>query len=403
MSTLRKIATLAWLNLLEVVKDRTGLITLIVMPLMLTFLFGTMLGGGERRVVVAFADLDGSTQSREVVSALDARSYDVRRVGEETARLMATSGEAAASVIVPHSFAENVLGGVDVSVTVVKDPRSTSALAVVEAVRGRVQRIAANAKTIRIVQSAFGDAGRATGLPQAVPAPDAVYSYADRLWSPDPPLSVREVTVTSSKVRGSTTQAVGFQQYSLGFTLMFMMFMGLGSAGGFLDEREHGTLARLLTTPTSKATLVAGKLVGIYVTVIFEAAVMVGCGALLFHVPWGDDPAGVALIIASFALATTGLGVMASTLVRTRGQMSAITAVSATALSMLGGAYWPLDIVNPTMRTIALMTPTGWAMTGLTDIVVRYQGFERAVLPSLVLCGMAVAFLAVGVSRLKLE
>jgi ABC-2 type transport system permease protein len=70
---------------------------------------------------------------------------------------------------------------------------------------------------------------------------------------------------------------------------------------------------------------------------------------------------------------------------------------------MLGGAYWPLDIVNPTMRLIANLTPVGWAMQGLTDIVVRSQGTTQALLPSLVLAGMATLFLVVGVSRLKLE
>jgi hypothetical protein len=55
------------------------------------------------------------------------------------------------------------------------------------------------------------------------------------------------------------------------------------------------------------------------------------------------------------------------------------------------------------MRTIALLTPTGWAMTGLTNIVVRSQGPVQAVLPSSVLLGMAALFLAVGISRLRLE
>lgn len=70
---------------------------------------------------------------------------------------------------------------------------------------------------------------------------------------------------------------------------------------------------------------------------------------------------------------------------------------------MLGGAYWPLDIVSPAMRTVAMMTSTGWAMTGLTDVVVRYQGAAQAILPSAVLLGMAAVFLGVGIFRLKLE
>jgi ABC-2 type transport system permease protein len=403
VSTLRKIANIAWLNLLQLVKDRAGLVTLIAIPLMLTFLFGTMLGGAESKVPVAVADLDRTAYSRQIVSGLDPASYRISDVSESEARAMTSSGEVAAAIIIGKGLGGDVLGGTDTTVTVVEDPRSTSALAVAEAVRGGVQRVAANAEVIRIVQGAFRDASTMTGVQQAPPAPSDVFAYADRLWSPQPPLSVNAVSVTASKVRGTATEAVGFQQYSLGFTLMFMLFMGIGAAGGFLDEREQGTLSRLLTTPTSKVVLVGGKVAGIYITVALEAAIMIGAGVAIFHVPWGDDPVGVVMIIGAYALAATGLGVMASSLVRTRGQLSAITAVGATALAMLGGCYWPLDIVNPTMRTIAYMTPTGWAMTGLTDVVVRFQGTAHAVVPTLVLVGFAAVFLGVGVARLKLE
>ncbi|HEY5506997.1 MAG TPA: ABC transporter permease [Coriobacteriia bacterium] len=403
MKTLRRIADLAWLNILQVTKDRAGLLTLIGMPLMLTAVFGTVLGGGEHRITVALADADRSAISAQVAEVLDARSYTVVKVGEEQARAMASSGEAVAAVVIPVGFAADVLGGVDTTVTVVKDPRSTSTIAVVQALSGRVQRIAANAETIRIVQRAYQDAAAQTGALVTAPTPQDVYAYADKIWSPTPPLSVDETTVARSKVRGNSDQAMGFQQYSLGFTLMFMLFMGLGSAGGFLDEREQGTLSRLLTTPTSKAVLVIGKVVGIYATVILQAAIMIGFGVLVFHVPWGDDPLGVIMIISTFGLAATGLGIMISALARTRGQVSAITAVGAVSMAMLGGAYWPLDIVGPVMRTLAMLTPVGWAMVGLTDVVVRAQGPARAVLPSAVLLGMATVFLAIGVSRLKME
>ena len=403
MNSLRKIGVLAWLNLLQVLKDRTGLFTLVAVPLMLTLLFGTVMGGGEHRIAVAVADLDRTPISAQVAEALDPGSYAIQTVGEEQARAMASSGEVAAGVVIPSGFEADVLGGVDITVTVVEDPRSSSTIAVVQALRGRVQRIAANAETIQIVQKAFQDASAQTGAVYTAPPARDVFAYADGIWSPTPPLSVEETSVTRSKVRGSANQAMGFQQYSLGFTLMFMLFMGLGAAGGFLDEREQGTLSRLLATPTSRTVLVIGKVAGIFATVILQAAIMIGFGVFLFHVPWGDDPLGVIMIITSFALATTGLGIMVSALARTRGQVSAITAVGATSMAMLGGAYWPLDIVSPAMRVMALFTPVGWAMTGLTDIVVRSQGAGQAILPSSVLLGMAAVFLAVGVSRLKME
>lgn len=149
--------------------------------------------------------------------------------------------------------------------------------------------------------------------------------------------------------------------------------------------------------------LVIGKVAGIYATVMLQAAIMIGFGVFLFHVPWGDDPLAVIMIISTFGLAATGLCIMISALAHARGQVSALTAVGATALAMLGGAYWPLDIVSPIMRTVALLTPVGWAMTGLIDVVVRAQGVGQAVLPSAVLLGMSAVFLGIGVSQLKWE
>ncbi len=399
---MNKIVTIAGLNLRQLTKDRAGFATLLAIPIMLTLLFGTVLGGGERKVPVAIADLDGTVYSREVAGALDPASYTTVAVDEAGAREMVSNESALAAIIIRKGFGDDVVAGNDTTLTVLEDPRSTASLAVAEAVRGRVQRVAANSETIRVVKSAFQQASSLAGQPLGPPSPRDVYTYADKLWTP-PPLSVAEVSVTPSKTRGSGTQAAGFQQYSLGFTLMFMLFMALSSAGGFLDEREQGTLSRLLTTPTNRVVLVAGKVVGILATVALEATIMIGFGVLVFHVPWGDDPIGVVMIVGSFSLAATGLGVMASTLVRTRGQLSAVSAVSATALAMLGGCYWPLDIVSPAMRTIAYLTPTGWAMSGLTDVVVRYQGTQHAIAPSLILIGFATVFLGVGMTRLKLE
>jgi ABC-2 type transport system permease protein len=398
---MRKIATLAWLNLEQVFKDRAGLFTLVALPLMLTMLFGTVMGGGERKSNIAVADLDRTEISAEIVAAFDPAVYSIHRVDEETARAMAASGEAVAGIVIPKGFSDDVLGGVDTTLTMYKDPRSTSVIAAQQVLTGRAERVAANALTSKCIQQALAGAS-AGGAAYSAPSSD-LFRYADDMWEPQPPVFLRTLSVSRTKVRASTEQPMGFSQYSLGFTLMFMLFMAMGSAGGFLDEREQGTLARLLTTPTTKVQLVLGKVAGIYATVIFQASVMIVFGVALFHVPWGDDPLGVAMIISSFGLAATGLGVMISSLARTRGQVSALTAVGATAMSMLGGAYWPLDIVSPVMRTIALFTPVGWAMTGLTNVVVRSQGAAQAVMPALALLGMAALFLGIGVSRLRLE
>jgi hypothetical protein len=76
-----KIATLAWLDFLRLLRDRTQFGVMLVLPLMLTFLFGTMMGGGERKVAVAVFDPDGTSYSKEIVAGLPERSYAGQRGG----------------------------------------------------------------------------------------------------------------------------------------------------------------------------------------------------------------------------------------------------------------------------------------------------------------------------------
>jgi hypothetical protein len=55
------------------------------------------------------------------------------------------------------------------------------------------------------------------------------------------------------------------------------------------------------------------------------------------------------------------------------------------------------------MQTIAKLTPTGWAIIGLTDVVARNQGLGAATVPTLVLLGFAAVTLGIGVKMLKFE
>lgn len=236
-------------------------------------------------------------------------------------------------------------------------------------------------------------------------APDfrTLYSEADRFWSPDPPVELTTRVMSASATRASEMKATPNTQYSLGFTVFFVMMVALSSAGGILEEREMGTLRRLLATPASRAQVILGKVLGVAAIASFEATILVGFGALVFGVPWGNAPLAVVLVLGSLVLAATGLGIMLSALMKTRSQLSALVPVLSTAMAMLGGCYWPLDITPPVMQQVARFTPTGWAMIGLKNTVGRGMGVEAVMAPVGVLLAMAVVFFIVGLSRLRLE
>jgi ABC-2 type transport system permease protein len=109
------------------------------------------------------------------------------------------------------------------------------------------------------------------------------------------------------------------------------------------------------------------------------------------------------MVLGAYVLAGTGLAIFVTAVVRTRDQLGGLSPLVATGLAMLGGCLWPIEILSPFMRTIAQLTPTGWAVIGLTDIVARNQGIGAALLPTAVLLGFAAVSLGAGIKLLKFE
>jgi len=438
---MKKIINLAWLNILQILRNKGELLGILILPVLLTFIFSVVFGNGaeESKVPVIFVDEAKTEYSRQVYEQLEeVDSFSVKEDTRADAKELLTEGKVDAVVIAPDDLDSDILAGTGASIKVLKNPGSTRMLSVVEVVNGIAGRMAANAKTSQIIQEVVGEArsefesnllpfmpGQEISLPQVPvkdfpeeikaelsktfpylqvdPGSEDLYWAADEKWEPEPPVSVEVEEVIPSEVRGESVVATGYLQFSLGFTVMFIMFIVLNGAGGILDERETGTLSRLLTTPTPKVQLLMGKIVAVFLTGALEAVILIGFGALVFDVPWGRNPLSLIIIVGTYLLAVTGLAVFLSAMMRTRGQLSAIGPVIAVALAMIGGCFWPIEIVSPFMRRLADFTPTGWAMYGLVDIVARNQGISEIVVPSLMLLGFAVLFFGLGVKFLKFE
>ncbi len=397
---MRRMLSMLKVQVLQTLRDRGELVSILVLPIALTWVFGVAFGSDiyTQPVVVEWIQGDSGTYAEEIRSIASAEaSIDIQDATEAEASDKLDSGEAGVAVRIPEGFSDDLEAGKPVSIEIIVPPDSQSGQAAAEIVQGAIARVSANAEAARVAWDAMVQVAAysptivdlQTGQPRPIPQPDialpaerfgAFYETADSYWKPDPPVAVTGVQVVESVERGDAVMAASNVQYSIGFSLMFVMFVSFGSAQGILEEREQGTLRRLLVTPTSKPVILGGKSLGIVGVGAIEALILVGLGAVAFGVPWGSEPLAVLMLVGSYVLAAGGLALLVTAIVRTRSQLSAAGPVIATALAMLGGCYWPIEITSPTMQTIAKFTPTGWGMAGLLDVVARNQGFEAAVL-----------------------
>lgn len=89
-------------------------------------------------------------------------------------------------------------------------------------------------------------------------------------------------------------------------------------------------------------------------------------------------------------------------MVKTTAQLAALTLILVVTTSMLGGCFWPLEVVtSEVLLAIARLVPQSWAMAALNDLVVR-EAALTAVLPAVgVLLLMGTLFSGIGLKLMK--
>ncbi|MFZ4520448.1 MAG: ABC transporter permease [Bacteroidales bacterium] len=161
------------------------------------------------------------------------------------------------------------------------------------------------------------------------------------------------------------------------WTIFAMFFIVIPLTQSLIQEREGGGLFRLLTMPVHYMTLLMGK-VGVYLVVCLTqtvAMLLAGIFILpLFGLPMlvlGNDFLGLFVMTLVVALASVGYGLMIGTIAKTHQQAASFGSISVIILAAVGGLWVPIYLMPPFMRSVAMLSPLNWAITGYYSIFLR--------------------------------
>jgi ABC-2 type transport system permease protein len=165
---------------------------------------------------------------------------------------------------------------------------------------------------------------------------------------------------------------LGFAYTAPANLVLFVMINGFVSALGILRLRETGISRRLLAAPRRTWELFAMLAVGPAQQMIAQALFLILSARLFFGVHWGN-PFGLILVTAALTCLGVSIVLFMGTVFRTAQEATSLGPWIGVFLGMLGGCMWPLEIVPPFMKTLALLSPAAWAMDAYLGLI-----FERA-------------------------
>ncbi|MBN2147235.1 MAG: ABC transporter permease [Anaerolineales bacterium] len=389
---MKKILSICWKDLILVLNDRAALIFMLLAPFLLTLGMGLVTGSfssnrqtdtGIEEIPVILVNLDSndgqeSGQMGQVIvdvflSEDMATLFDPTVMDDQAAaRRDVENGQAAAAVFIPAGFTESIFPegasqAFDQSAPQVEVYANPGAPISASIVQSLVVQVVSQIETARVSGAMTIYQLVASGRLSMDEIEAFVPQMAERLAA-----SQEGASATGALIRlepmgeegGEEDEDVNYMAYiAPGMSALFLMYTVTQGSRSILAERDMGTLPRMLCTPTTSLQVLGGKLLAIFVTGLLQMLILVIASALLFRLDWGN-PLLVLLLLVAVVAAATGWGILLASVAKTRGQISSIGTAMMLLFGILGGSFFPPEMMTGLIRLVGRLTPNAYAVDG---------------------------------------
>jgi ABC-2 type transport system permease protein len=273
----------------EIRRDPITIATMIVLPLLLLYLFGSALSLDVKDARLAVYDLDGSTESRALIDAFSRsgyfrRAHDIR--SEHEIAEVLDRGQARMVLIIPPGFAAKLARGETADVQTLADGSfASTAMVVIGYAEAIVQEYSLERLTRRLAAKGAH--------------PPAMIRVDSRVWF-------------NASLESKNYIVPGL----LGAILM--AFPPLFTALAVVREKESGTVQQIFVSPIRPWQFIAGKMLPYAAIAFLEMIMILVAGVWWFDVPFYGSYALLLAASVVYVFCTVGLGLLISSVTRSQ-------------------------------------------------------------------------------------
>lgn len=360
---LPKALAIAGVNVRLLLRDRTNLLFVFVLPLLVVFVLGAVTGGWEPRLGLVVED-DRDALAVELADAIaEVEGLTVRRFDAEgDALAQLRRDELDGLLVIPAGHGEALASGATSTLRYAASPDEGFQL------RGMLDDVIA-------LQSA-----RVRAALVAAELDGADFEVAAGIAGGLQAAGASTVTVVDPEGAAWEAQEDQMSQPASQQLVLFTFLTALTVGAALIRTRELGITRRMLATPTPAATIVVGEVGGRYLITVGQGVFIAVATTVLFGVEWGSWTATIALIVV-FSAAGVAAATLLGVTMRNEQQAGGVAMVLGIGLGALGGSMFPLELFPDAVRVVAHLTPHAWANDafsviigsggGLTDVLVE--------------------------------
>jgi ABC-2 type transport system permease protein len=377
----RRVLALARAEVLHVVRDRTTMVQIIVMPLIQLLILSNAATFEIRNTPLAVVDLDRTSTSRELVRRFAASGHfdiDPRVTAAEQANDALVRGKATMVLTIPADFEQSIVRDRSTSVHIDLNAEKGSAAGVVQSYAAQILGAYARDLTVDLV-----------------PTTSVV-----RAWSAEPP-PVRGVSRIDTRFQNWYNPSLNYKHYMVpGILVALVTMIGtLITAQNIAREKEIGTLEQLNVTPITRAQFITAKLLPFWVLALLDLALGLIIARLVFDVPMRGSVPLLFACAAVYLVVALGIGLWISTMVETQQQAMFVSFFVLMIYLLMSGLFTPIDSMPHWVQVGSLLNPVRHFVTVARAILIKGAGLREIAQPMLILLGFGVVVLTLAIRQ----
>lgn len=339
---MRKVKFIAIKEFYHILRDPKSLVIAIVMPIMMTFLYGYAINLDIKQITISVIDYDKSIESNELVDAFYASTYFSRpetSVSEYDPEAFFRSSKSSAILYIHPGFSEALHKGTRFELGMTIDGSDNNLSAAVK-----------NYSQALLNQYVLAH------LPNGLQVP-IVNIAIQNLYNPD--------------LKSSHFFVPGL------VAVILMMISALLTSITIAREKETGTMEQLLTAPVSPRQILLGKIIPYVALALLDGFLVLVFAKLLFDIPF----VGSQLLLLVFGLiyvaTALALGILISAVTKTQ-QVAMMLAQMTTFLPavMLSGFIFAIKNMPVPLQLLSNVFPAKFFVKIMRGITLKGAGVE---------------------------
>ncbi|MEO4053101.1 ABC transporter permease [Solibacillus sp. CAU 1738] len=188
----------------------------------------------------------------------------------------------------------------------------------------------------------------------------------------------------------------------LGFTLFMVIYTVANGVNHIVMERRNGIWNRLTVSSIHKWEVYVANLTYTFLLGYLQIVLVFSIFYFGVDVDFYGGFANSLIAVIPYLLCVVAICIFVASVTNTPGKFNAIMVVIAVPFAMLGGAYWPLEIVtSKVILALSYISPITYGLEILKGVTINGSTFAQLFQPLSLLLFMTVVFMGIGINVLE--